>query len=165
MGGVSQRLMITVLSVFMSVLVVAVSTAAAAEPAAARRGPRHHAHFPRMQPAQQKLQSLMQEPYRARTGDFRASQAPGVFALPPACVPKYVTDMVIPPPMPVSVVPLRQVGACAGNVCVCVCVWGGGVVLQPMDTHHAKGGSPAPGGFVCWGGLWLGLGGGVSHRP
>lgn len=104
-GGSSQRLQTAGLIAVLLSLLVFTPAAARTEPAAHR--PRHHAHIPRMDPAQQKLQSLLQEPNTGRTADARPTQV--VTALDPTCVPKYVTDMVIPPPMPVSVVPLRQV--------------------------------------------------------
>jgi hypothetical protein len=65
-----------------------------------------------MQPQQQKLQSLLQEPFNGQQQlkKARASQVVPVAPLLPSCVPKYVTDLVLPPPMPVSVVPMSQVG-------------------------------------------------------
>jgi hypothetical protein len=63
-----------------------------------------------MQPAQQKLQSLLQEPALGRTANAMTAEATALTGLLPACVPKYVTDLVIPAPMPVSLVPLRKVG-------------------------------------------------------
>lgn len=88
-----------------------------------------HKHFPRMDPEQQKLQSLQQEknyskkPQKEQQQDSSSKQqqqaqtsqqvvAPG--PLLPSCVPKFVTDLVIPPPMPVSVVPMSLVGLLTG---------------------------------------------------
>lgn len=98
------------LALLLSALVLAPTSVAAAtaEPAGAHYTPKGHAHVPRIDPAEQKLQSLLQEP--GGPAKAKAIQPPAVAALLPACVPKYVTDLVIPPPMPVSVVPLSKVG-------------------------------------------------------
>lgn len=42
------------------------------------------------------------------------SLAAATGAMLPACVPKYVSELVIPPPMPVTTQPLTEVSICAG---------------------------------------------------
>jgi hypothetical protein len=63
----SQSLLEAGLLSFLSLLLLTSSPAAAQH--AGHNGPRHHAHLPRMQPAQQKLQSLLQEPALGRTAN------------------------------------------------------------------------------------------------
>lgn len=112
-GGSTQCLLVLgLVAVLLSLLVLTPAAAAPAQPAAHRA--KHHARVPRMEPAQQKLQSLLQEPSTGRTADARPAQAGVLTALSPTCVPKYVTDLFIPPPMPVSMVPMRQVRLAAG---------------------------------------------------
>jgi len=93
-----------------------VSIGALTAPAGATRTrPKPHKHVLTMDPAQQKLQSAMQE-QPAKGRDVQPDQLPPTAPLQPmlpACVPKYATDLVIPPPMPVSLVPMKKVG-CAG---------------------------------------------------
>jgi hypothetical protein len=78
-------------------------SAQAAQPAEARHTePKPHRHIPRMDVEQQKYQSSMQE------GNDRASmqQVVPLAPLNPNCVPKYATDLVVPPPMPLATPPL-----------------------------------------------------------
>jgi hypothetical protein len=53
--------------------------------------------------------SSVQGKKRAMTPAEVMSIAASTGALLPACVPKYVTDLVIPPPMPVTTQPLSEV--------------------------------------------------------
>lgn len=55
---------------------------------------------------QQKTQSLLQE---KRGSKASAQQAVPLVPLSPDCVPKYVTDLVVPPPMPVAAPVATQV--------------------------------------------------------
>lgn len=90
---------------------------AAVEPAAANKAkaktaakPRHHQHMPRMDVQQQKEQSLQQERQKSRASTQQVAQ---VGSLHPDCVPKYVTDLVVPPPMPIVAPPVvAQVSNC-----------------------------------------------------
>jgi len=68
------------------------------EAAAVKRKVKPHHHMPVKDPEEQKTQSLLQE----RPRRSHAQQLVPVAPLNPACVPKYVTDLVIPPPMPVA---------------------------------------------------------------
>jgi hypothetical protein len=136
----SQSLLEAGLLSFLSLLLLTSSPAAAQH--AGHNGPRHHAHLPRMQPAQQKLQSLLQEPALGRTANAMAAEATALTGLLPACVPKYETDLVIPAPMPVSLVPLRKVGPLLSvgaslllSGITQVCAMGTLPVGQHMRTH------------------------------
>lgn len=64
-----------------------------------------HQHIPRMDVQQQKTQSLLQE----KRGKASAQQVVPLVPLSPDCVPKYVTDLVVPPPMPVAAPVATQV--------------------------------------------------------
>lgn len=68
------------------------------EAAAIKRKVKPHHHVPVKDPQEQKAQSMLQEKPRRSHAQQLAPVAP----LDPACVPKYVTDLVIPPPMPVA---------------------------------------------------------------
>lgn len=122
MGAAPTRLPWAGLASVLTVMLLTTAAAAAGAKAAAsgNLAPhlRPHAHIPRMQPAEQKLQSLLQEPKSPKQQQkqkARTQQVAPIGPLLPACVPKYVTDLVLPPPMPVSVVPLSQVGSGGGG--------------------------------------------------
>jgi hypothetical protein len=102
---------------------------AAVDPAAASNAkaktaakPRHHQHMPRMDVQQQKEQSIQQERNQNRAS---TQQVAPVGPLHPDCVPKYVTDLVVPPPMPIMAPPVgTQVSVCfffLFLLCCCVC--------------------------------------------
>jgi hypothetical protein len=90
----------------------------------------HHGHIPLMDPVQQKLQAELQkhkshhhhqqqrnqqqqqqqQQQRAEDGENQDPVvSPGAGALNPACVPKYVSDLVLLPPMPASAKRMQQV--------------------------------------------------------
>lgn len=111
-------------------LALCVSLLGAAVPAAAA-GPRPHRHIPRMPVQQQKAQSALQEQKGQPQGNAEPEQippTPPLTPLLPACVPKYVTDLVIPPPMPVSAVPMSLV--VSERRCGCALNVGAAVVTQ-----------------------------------
>jgi hypothetical protein len=94
-------------------LLLLLACSAAPEPAKAK-APKakpfvamRHQHIPRMGVQQQKTQSLLQE----KKGSSKAStqQVVPLAPLSPECVPKYVTDLVVPPPMPVAAPVVAQV--------------------------------------------------------
>lgn len=73
---------------------------------------RPHKHVPRMQPMEQKQR------YGGKDLDGKASisqVAPPVTPLLPECVPKYVSNLVVPPPMPVATRPLGFKVSVAAN--------------------------------------------------
>lgn len=90
------------------------------------KGIQQQKHFPRMDVAQQKAMSLLQEqplqqrqqPTSSQPKSANASQVLLPTPLLPACVPMYVTDLVIPPPMPVSAVPVAEVRITVPSCCM-----------------------------------------------
>lgn len=72
---------------------------------------KHHKHIPIMDAEQQKTMSAAQE----KNSRAQLEQVDPIAPLNPDCVPKYVTDLVIPPPMPVSATPTPVVGAKVGR--------------------------------------------------
>lgn len=55
------------------------------------------------------LQQHQEAQQGGEDGSSQSESVPRLSALLPSCVPKYVTPLVIPPPMPISAVAVRQV--------------------------------------------------------
>ena len=93
--------------IFVGILILA---AVMASPAAAATATPHK-HIPTMSVEQQKLQASLEQLRGPDVGPEQVPPTAPLTAMLPSCVPKYATDLVIPPPMPVSAEPLATVGA------------------------------------------------------